>query len=116
MFRAQKCQGEHGLIYIFLILFSQYNKLQPTHPGAMTQLGLNLGPRHARVLGWAKSFTKKLDSSDMALHDLDCIGAVSITWSILQAVMPQEIIIHVNSCLAGYGLPRIATRNVAGGE
>jgi len=90
--------------------------VQPTHPGKMTQLGLNLGPRHARVLGWAKSFTKNLNNSDMALHDLDCIGAVSVTWSILQAVMPQEIIGHVNDCLAGYGLPRIATQNVAEGE
>lgn len=71
-----------------------------------------MGPRHARVLGWAKSYTKKLDGQAMVEHDLDTVGALSIMWSMVQSTMPTEILDAVNSCLAEVGLPHLATRNV----
>jgi hypothetical protein len=63
--------------YLIDILF------KPTHPGQLVQVGLNMGPHHARVLGWAKSYTKKLDGQVMVEHDLDAVGALSIMWSMV---------------------------------
>ena len=54
----------------------------------MSQAGMNLGARHARVLGWAKSYTTSLDQKTRVGHDLDAIGAASIAWSLFQAAMP----------------------------
>jgi len=71
-----------------------------------------MGPRHARVLGWAKSYTKKLDDEVKVEHDLDAVGALSIMWNLVQSVMPQEVQTCVDSRLAEVGLPRLATRNV----
>jgi len=73
---------------------------------------MNMGARHARVLGWAKSYTKKLDAATMVEYDQDAVGGLSIMWSFVQSVMPLEVRDHVNSCLADAGLPRMATRNV----
>ena len=81
----------------------------------MTQVGINLGARHARVLGWAKSYTKSLDQEARINHDQDAIGASSIAWSLFQAVMPQEIISPVYEELSNANLPRIATRDVGPG-
>jgi hypothetical protein len=81
----------------------------------MTQVGINLGPRHARVLGWAKSYTKSLDQEARVIHDHDAVAAASISWSLFQAAMPQEIISPVYDALSEAGLPRIATRDVEPG-
>lgn len=51
------------------------------HPGKIVQLGLNMGPHHARVLGWAKSFTKALDQETLTSHNEDAVGEISIVWS-----------------------------------
>ena len=48
-------------------------KLQPGHGGQMVQLGLNMGPHHACVCGWAKSFTKKLSQETMVNHNEDAV-------------------------------------------
>ena len=71
-----------------------------------------MGPRHARVLGWAKSYTKKLGEGVMVEHDLDAVGALSIMWSMVQSTMPDEILGTVNSRLAEVGLPHLTTQNV----
>ena len=81
----------------------------------MTQVGLNNGPRHARVCGWAKSFVKTLTSSQMVESDQDIIGTSSLLWSLIQSSLPLEISKHVNDYLDREQLPRIATRNVAEG-
>jgi hypothetical protein len=73
---------------------------------------MNMGPHHACVLGWAKSYTKKLDSQAMVEYDWDAVGGLSIMWSLAQSVMPHEVRDHVDSRLAAVGLPRLATRNV----
>ena len=71
-----------------------------------------MGPRHACVLGWAKSFTKMLDTETMIEYNQDAVGGLSIMWSLVQSVMPLEVRDHVDSCLMEVGLPRLATRNV----
>ena len=71
-----------------------------------------MGPHHAHVLGWAKSYTKKLDGHVMAEHDLDAVRALSIMWSMVQSAMPGEILDAVDSHLAEAGLPCLATWNV----
>jgi hypothetical protein len=71
---------------------------KPNHPGQLVQVGLNMGPHHAHVLGWAKSYTKKFDGQVMVEHDIDAVGALSIMWSLVQSIMPCEILmplIHV---------------------
>jgi len=75
-----------------------------------------MGPRHARVLGWAKSYTKALDQPTMTSHDEDAVGAVSIIWSLVQSVMPRDILDCVDDNLGDLGLPRLATRNIQEGK
>jgi hypothetical protein len=81
-------------------------------PGQLVQVKLNMGPCHAHVLSWSKSYTKKLDGQVMVEHDLDAVGALPIMWSMVQSIMPGEILDAVNSHLAEVGLPRIAMQNV----
>jgi hypothetical protein len=108
--RDIRVSAESELIMVlFPLLF------QPNRGGHISQIGLNLGPRHARALGWASSFTLKLDDGTKALHDLDVIGAVSLTWSLIRSVMPCEILEEVGKQLEGSGLPWLATRNVKEG-
>ncbi|KAJ4478734.1 hypothetical protein C8J55DRAFT_430144, partial [Lentinula edodes] len=52
------------------------------HVGTMNQVGLNMGPCHARVFGPVVSFTKKLVKEKMVDHDEDIIRAASLIWSI----------------------------------
>jgi hypothetical protein len=78
----------------------------------MTQVGINLGPRHARVLEWAKSYTISLNQDTHFEHDQDAIGAASVSWSLFQAAMPQEIMSPVYEALSEAGLPHIATRDI----
>ena len=61
--------------------FNLFYLCQPNHPGKLVQVGMNMGPHHARVLGWAKSYTKKLDIDTMIEYDLDAVGGLSIMWS-----------------------------------
>ncbi|KAF8074558.1 hypothetical protein FPV67DRAFT_1574567 [Lyophyllum atratum] len=95
---------------------SERRDVRPDHEGCMVQAGLNLGPRHARVLGWAKSYTKKLDAKTKTEHDEDVIGAVSLLWSLVQTAMPQEVAEHVQKQLDASQLPTVATRNVPKGN
>ena len=82
----------------------------------MVQVGLNMGPRHARVLGWAKSYTKNLDNSERIIQDQEVIGAASLMWSLIQSVVPHEITEHVMQCLEDASLPALATRDVEPSE
>ena len=81
----------------------------------MAQIGLNMGPRHARVLGFAKSYSKKLDDATKILHDRDIVGAVSFIWALMHVVAPQEVTSHIEESMAKAGVPRLATQNVAEG-
>lgn len=82
----------------------------------MAQFGINTGPWHARSLGWAKSFTRKLSDDAKAAKDEEVIGASSIVWSLLTYCMPVPITEHIEKVLAEEGLPRAASANVPPGE
>ena len=83
----------------------------------MAQAGLNMGPRHARVFGKAKSFTKtSLSTEQMICHDEDVIGAASLFWAIAQAVLPTEVLSVINEYMDSEKLPSIQTRNVGPGK
>ncbi|KAH9835213.1 uncharacterized protein C8Q71DRAFT_870583 [Rhodofomes roseus] len=69
---------------------TRWANIQPKHPGKMVQVGLNGGPRHARVLGWAKSYTKVLSRDSREQHDTDIIGATGIVWSLIQSAAPRQ--------------------------
>ena len=58
----------------------------------MVQVGRNLGPRHARVYGWAVSYSKNLDITTKVEHDIDVIGAASLGWALTKANFPSEMI------------------------
>ena len=75
-----------------------------------------MGPRHARVLGWAKSFTKALDQETLTSHDEDAVGAISIVWSLIQSVVPRDVLDCVDDNLAWLELPHLATRNIDEGK
>ncbi|KAI0060917.1 hypothetical protein BV25DRAFT_1870914 [Artomyces pyxidatus] len=76
----------------------------------MTQLGWNAGPRHARVWGLARSFTKQLSDATREARDQEAIAALSIFWAIVEALMPIEIVAPVNTFLEETKMPRMATR------
>ncbi|KAF5389738.1 hypothetical protein D9757_005999 [Collybiopsis confluens] len=90
--------------------------IRPTHDGVMNQIGLNMGPRHCRVFGAAKSFTKKLTDEQMISHDHDIIGAVSVFWAICQAILPEDIRSTINQYMEDEQLPALQTRNVEPGR
>ncbi|KAJ7787208.1 hypothetical protein B0H14DRAFT_2399805, partial [Mycena olivaceomarginata] len=85
------------------------------HPGVMTQAGYNAGPRHARIFGLAKSYTKVLDSATMVQHDKDVISAMSLTWSVCRSFLPTNLISKINGYLENARMPTMATRNVEPG-
>lgn len=103
---------EYVFAYQFYLSYCFSTSPIGNHPGKLVQIGMNMGPRHARVLGWAKSYTKKLDAKTMIEYDQDAVGGLSIMWSFVQSVMPLEVRDHVNSCLTDIGLPHLATWNV----
>ncbi|TEB23577.1 hypothetical protein FA13DRAFT_1797897 [Coprinellus micaceus] len=61
--------------------------VRPTHPGAMVQVGINMGPRHARLL-----------------------------WNLARAYLPQEVTTEITDFLDRLDYPSLATRNVATGS
>jgi len=75
-----------------------------------------MGPRHAHILGWAKSFQKVLDEDTMASHDEDAVGAVLVMWSLIQSVMPCDVLDCVDNNLAGLELPHLAMHNIKEGK
>jgi hypothetical protein len=81
----------------------------------MVQLGWNAGPRHARVFGLAKSYTKKLSEDMKADHDNDAIALLTLCWSLAKAYLPEEVTRNIEDCMKDSGLPTIATRNVKEG-
>ena len=85
----------------------------------MTQIGLNQGPRHARISSLAISFTGKhrLDSDDTkALNDKAVIAAAGMFWLIAKSALPKEIIAATEAALVSNDMPRMATPHVKEGK
>lgn len=84
----------------------------------MAQLGLTLGPRHARLLkpAWGQSFAKNISDEEKTAHDTDCIGAASLFWALAQSSLPKDLMEEIQQKYEKTGLPSLATRNVAEGE
>jgi len=80
----------------------------------MAQIGLNMGSRHARILGWAKSFNHELTTEEMIDEDTDLLGAMSLFWAIVKANIPEDIIQPTQDLLDS-GFPSMATRNIPQG-
>jgi len=74
-----------------------------------------MGPRHARILGWAKSFTRKLTHNEMVREDTNLIGAMSLLWALVTSFMPVDITAVVQNLL-DKSYPAMATRNIPEGE
>ena len=101
-------------MFLFLSIFIKVSLIsQPTHGGSLTQAGMNMGPLHAHIWGWAKSFVKELIASHMVQSDKDIIGTSFLIWSMIESAVPTETSDHVNNYLESEQLPRIAIRNVA---
>jgi hypothetical protein len=92
-----------------------FNTLSLTTLDSLFRLDSIWGHVMPGFLDGQKSYTKKLDDKIKIDHDLDTVGALSIMWSLVQSVMPVDLMEHVDSCLAKDGLPRLATRNVKEG-
>ena len=83
----------------------------------MVQVGLNTGPRNARVFGPAVSYTnKKLTPETREAHDRDAVGAISLAWGLIRKFMPQEIIDTTVNRLEEHGFGGMMTRDLAPGE
>ena len=57
----------------------------------MVQIGLNMGPHHACILRWAKSFTHNLSDEDMIQQDTDFLGGMSSLWALIKAYLPTDV-------------------------
>ncbi|TFK18725.1 hypothetical protein FA15DRAFT_562946, partial [Coprinopsis marcescibilis] len=80
--------------------------------GKMVQIGMNMGPCHARVLGWAKSFTQNLSTEEKVSQDTDLIGAMSILWCLAKAQLPIDIIHQITTFLDEQSYPMMGTQNL----
>ncbi|KAJ7024983.1 hypothetical protein C8F04DRAFT_968331, partial [Mycena alexandri] len=83
--------------------------------GKLVQVGFNAGPRHARVFGLAKSYTKPLDDTTKIEHDNDIIAATTTIWAAAKTWLPTDITHRIDCELEKHSMPRIATRNVGEG-
>jgi hypothetical protein len=81
----------------------------------MVQFGLNMGPRHARTFGWAKSYTKRLSDDEKRIHDGDVIGCMSLAWALIKTHVPADIVTHVIDFLNTNSYPQIGTRSIPSG-
>ncbi|KAG8923024.1 hypothetical protein FRC02_011447 [Tulasnella sp. 418] len=89
--------------------------VRPQHDGSMIQVGWNAGPRHARVFGLAKSYTKKLDETKKAQRDSNIVAAFSVMWNMSKAFLPAEVTKAGEDALRSTGMPALATRHVREG-
>ncbi|KAJ7715587.1 hypothetical protein B0H16DRAFT_1615630 [Mycena metata] len=89
--------------------------VRPDAPGKMVQVGFNAGPRHVRVFGLAKSYTKQLDDTTKVEHDNDIIAAATTVWAAAKTWLPTDITHQIDRELEKHSMPRIATRNVEEG-
>ncbi|KAJ7650551.1 hypothetical protein FB45DRAFT_1077286 [Roridomyces roridus] len=111
---------ESNLLYRFIrkliqVACDERRNVRPTHNGTMVQIGWNAGPRHARIFGLAKSYTKKIDGETAIDHDLDAIAALNLTWNFAKSFLPEELIGEVTRDVEESGLPKMATWNVPEG-
>ncbi|KAJ7026562.1 hypothetical protein C8F04DRAFT_1190374 [Mycena alexandri] len=104
------------LVSVVSTACSERRDIRPTHPGKLVQVGWNAGPRHCRIFGLAKSYTKNLDPAVARDHDEDVIAAVALTWGLCRALLPAEVISEIDGYLKDSGLPAMATRNVEPGN
>lgn len=82
----------------------------------MAQFGYNAGPRHARVWGLAKSFSKKLPQDVKEQRDRDAVAVLSMVWAMIRTHMPREGVDALEDVLDATGMPRMSTRNIEEGE
>jgi len=64
---------------------------QPTHPGKIVQIGLNMGAHHACILGWTKSFTWNLTNEEKIQQDTDLLGGMSLLQALIKAHLPTDV-------------------------
>jgi len=50
-------------------------------------------------LGLAKSFMKKIDHATQVEHNQEAVGIISLTWALMEKLMPQEVIDETNQHL-----------------
>jgi hypothetical protein len=81
----------------------------------MAQIGMNMGARHARTLGWAKSYVKNLDEETRVAHDEDLIGVMSLAWSLIKSNIPAEIVDEAIDFLNEHNYPQMGTRLIPSG-
>lgn len=81
----------------------------------MVQLGYNAGPRHARVWGLAKSFSRILPEDTKTQRDRDAVATLSMAWAVLRTHLPREGIDAMEKAIEDVEMPRLATRSVEEG-
>ena len=75
-----------------------------------------MGPQNAHVLGLAKSFMKKIDQDTKVEHDQDAVGVISLSWGLMEKLMPHKVINETNQHLRDLGLPGLTTQNLPSGK
>lgn len=71
----------------------------PRQRGRSTHARPTWAPQHARILGYATSFTRKLTDEAKTQQDTNLIGAMSILWALVLAYIPLDITLPVRARL-----------------
>ncbi|KAG9310474.1 hypothetical protein JVU11DRAFT_9618 [Chiua virens] len=81
---------------------------RPSHPGKLIQCGWNAGPRHARVFGLVRNIKHTISGEERAQHDQKILGICSLSWNLLTAHLPKEVVDGVSKAIAEADLPNMS--------
>jgi len=74
------------------------------------QYGWNAGPRHARVFGLVRNIKKTLTGEDREECDRKILGVFALSWNLLTAALPKEVIEPTYAAIAAVKLPVMASQ------
>ncbi|KAH7903594.1 hypothetical protein BJ138DRAFT_1107542 [Hygrophoropsis aurantiaca] len=79
---------------------------QPNHGGSLVQYGWNAGARHLRVFGLVNNITNRNISSNAHKEkDQSLLGIFALSWNLLVASLPREVVNLTKGAIADAGLP-----------
>ncbi|KAL4065179.1 hypothetical protein J3A83DRAFT_4414365 [Scleroderma citrinum] len=82
----------------------------PNHGGTLVQYGWNAGPCHACIFGLVRNIKKKISGEERAECDRKILGVFALSWNLLTAALPKEVIEPTLAAIAAADLPVMASQ------
>ncbi|KAI6149926.1 hypothetical protein BKA82DRAFT_23439 [Pisolithus tinctorius] len=87
----------------------------PNHCGTLVQYEWNTGAHHAHAFGPVCNIKRKLSGEEQEEHDRQILGVFALSWNLLAATLPKEVINPTHAAISAAGLPAMASQgNVQG--